>query len=93
MAWIFLKFQYWSEFHFRPSTYSAPKSIDSNKYGNAKAISSADLFGDDPIGGSGDTPSSKLDKFKAYVPIYQFNTGVNLANLKDKMVYKSLGFS
>ena len=38
------------------------KSLDSNRYANAKAISSADLFGDEPDE-RGDTPQSRLDKF------------------------------
>ena len=45
------------------SSYSSPKSVDSSKYKNAKAISSADLFGDEPIG-SPNSPQSKLNQFK-----------------------------
>lgn len=55
------------------STYSSPKSVDSNKYANAKAISSADLFGDEPDA-SGQTPQSKLSQFKG-------STGVGSADL------------
>ena len=39
------------------STYGSAKSVD--KYANAKAISSADLFGDEP-NASGQTPQSKV---------------------------------
>jgi len=36
--------------------------MDSDRYKNAKAISSADLFGDEPDE-RGETPQSRLDKF------------------------------
>ena len=55
------------------SAYSSPKSVDSEKYKNAKAISSADLFGDEPIG-SPDSPQSKLAQFKG-------SSGVGSADL------------
>lgn len=42
------------------STYGSAKSVD--KYANAKAISSADLFGDEPDA-SGQTPQSKVAYF------------------------------
>ena len=42
------------------STYGSAKSVD--KYANAKAISSADLFGDEP-NASGQTPQSKVILF------------------------------